>query len=260
MWKPKIKSYKKDTPIRYPCGCEIKFDGEFVYWNGENALINKRKNPKSTISRLPNRAVYGELYGGSGKNFYSHKNKVILFDTDDYGKRPYIQRRTELELMRRLDIDITPMKICQNEQELKKYFNSIIEQGFEGVVAKPLDSLNDSSWVKIKKEYSAKLMVRGLRKGKTVPTISLGTKSHIYCSCSLNGWDSVVNLLTKEKERKGDSWVIGEDKDNYLLNSDIIVKIIHNGLIQPSNKLRHARVKALEDKGCELSIQKGQKL
>ena len=261
MWKPNIKPYKKDTPISYPAGVEVKFDGEFVYWNGEDALVNKRENPKYTISRLPRREVYGELYSGNGKSFYMlNKNKVVLFDTGDYGKRPYIQRRTDLEVISKLGVDITPMIICHTEKELKNRFKAIIKQGYEGVVVKPLNSLDDSTWVKIKGEYSAKLLVRGLRKGKTVPTISLGTKSHIYCSCSLNGWDKVIDLLTKEKERKGDKWVIGEDNENYLLNSDLIIKIIHNGVIQPGNKLRHARVKSLEEKRCKLSIQKGQNL
>ena len=249
MWKPKIKAYKKDLTLRYPCAVEIKFDGEFVYWNGENALINKRKNPKNTISKLPNRAVYGELYYGQGKEFYSeihshsgYNNKVILFDTDDYGNKPYIQRRTDLEMLGKLGLEITPMDICHTEHELNKTFERIIANGYEGAVVKPLDSFDDSTWVKMKKETTCTLLVKGLRKGKTVPTIVMGTKEKELCSVSLNGWQNIVQMLSDEKNAKGiDAWIIGERKDAFLLNSEIRLEILSNDFT-PSGRLRHPRV------------------
>ena len=249
MWQPKIKPYKKDLQIRYPCACEVKFDGEFVYWNGQNTLVNKRKNPKTTISMLPNRGIYGELYYGEGKEFYSeihshggYNNKVILFDTDDYGHRPYIQRRTDLEVLGKLGIEITPMYICQNAAEVQAQFDLIIKQGYEGAVVKPLDSYDDSSWVKMKKETTCTLLVKGLRKVKTIPTIVMGTQEKDLCSVSLNGWTNIIQMLTDEKKERGiDSWVVGENKDAYILNSDIRLEILSNSFT-PSGKLRNPRV------------------
>ena len=259
MWTPKIKAYKKGTPINFPVGCEIKFDGEFVYWNGQN-LLNKRQNHKSTISKLPRAEVYGELYFGQGKEFYSeihshsgYKNKVILFDTGNYGKQPYIDRRKEVEHYKDYGVEVTPMTICDNQKELDKHFDIVIKQGYEGVVAKPINSLNDSSWVKIKKETTCTLMVKGLRKGKTIPTILMGTPDKDLCSCSLNGWINIVQMLSEEKGKQGiDKWIIGETKDAYLLNSDIRLEILCNGFT-PSGKLRHPRVVKIPYQDRELT-------
>ena len=264
MWTPKIKAYKKDTPINFPVACETKYDGEFVYWNGQ-ALLNKRNSHKSTISKLPKREVYGELYYGEGKWFYSEihshsgiQNKVILFDTGNYGKQPYIERRKEVEQYKDYGVEVTPMTICENRTELDRTFEDIVKKGYEGCVVKPLDSLTDSSWVKMKKEYTATLLVKGLRKGKTMPTITLGSKDHIYCSCTLSGWNAVIDMLNAEKLERGiDKWIIGEDKENYLVDSNIKLEVKHNGLILPNKKLRHPRIKRIRSAENEINIQQG---
>lgn len=263
MWKPKIKAYTKDTNIQFPCACEIKFDGEWIYWNGFN-LMNKRKVPKVSITKLPDQELYGELYYGEGKEFYSeihshngYKNEVMLYDTGDYGLKPYIQRRTKLELLAKQGHRIVPMEICNTREQVFSFFSTTINNGYEGIVAKPLDSLTDSSWVKMKREYTAKLKIKGLRKDKTIPTATMGTDEHIYCSVSLNGWGIITEMLGKEKTRKGvENWIIGEDKENYLLNSDIVLELKHNGIIG-GEKLRHPRVKRVCEPNTKLDIQKG---
>ena len=261
MWTPKIKAYTKDTIIQFPCACEIKYDGEWVYWN-RHTLVNKRGVPKTSITKLPDTELYGELYYGEGKEFYSeihshsgYKNEVMVYDTNDYGLKPYLQRRKDIE---ELDCKIVPMRICDNLDQVMDYFNEITKLGYEGIVVKPLVSMIDSSWVKMKREYTAKLKIKGLRKDKTIPTATMGTDNHIWCSVSLNGWGIVLEMLNKEKQERGiDQWIIGEDSENYLLNSDIILELKHNGVIKPSDKLRHPRVKRVCEPNSELNIQQG---
>jgi len=264
MWTPKIKAYTKDTIIQFPCACEIKYDGEWVYWNG-HTLVNKRGVPKTTITKLPNKELYGELYYGEGKEFYSeihshngYKNEVMIYDTADYGIKPYIQRRTHLEILAKRGYKIIPMTICNNIKEVMNYFDEMTKQGYEGIVVKPLVSMTDLSWVKMKREYTAKLKIKGLRKDKTIPTATMGTDNHIWCSVSLNGWGIILEMLNKEKQEKGvNQWIIGQDSENYLLNSDIILELKHNGVIKPSDKLRHPRVARICEPNSELNIQQG---
>jgi len=249
MWKPKKKKKKKDLTITYPVACEVKYDGEWVYWNGQK-LVNKRGVPKTTITKLPSKELYGELYYGEGKEFYSeihshanYKNEVILFDTGDYGMKPYLKRRSYLEELSTGGYKIVPIKICDNEKQMHDFFERTIAQGYEGIVAKPLDSLTDQSWFKMKREYTATLKIRGLRKDKTIPTATMGTDDHIYCSVSLNGWNIIIDMLNKEKLERGiDQWITGQDSENYFINSNITLELKHNGVIKPSNKLRHPRV------------------
>jgi len=261
MWKPKIKAYTKDTTITYPVACEVKYDGEWVYWN-KYRLVNKRKVPKTTITKLPAIELYGELYYGEGKEFYSeihshanYKNEVILFDTGDYGIKPYIERRKDLE---NTGYKVVPMVICNDEAQMHNFFEKTIAQGYEGIVAKPLDSLTDQTWFKMKREYTATLKIRGLRKDKTIPTATMGTDDHIYCSVSLSGWNIIIDMLNKEKLERGiDQWITGQDSENYLIRSNIVLELKHNGLIKPSNKLRHPRVKRVRAIGSDLNIQQG---
>ena len=182
----------------------------------------------------------------------------MLFDTSDYGLKPYLQRRTDLEQLSNNGYKIVPMEICNTLTEVMTCFNTTTGNGYEGIVVKPLNSLTDSSWVKMKREYTATLKIRGLRKDKTIPTATMGTDDHIWCSVSLNGWGIIINMLNKEKQEKGvNNWIIGQDSENYLLNSDIVLELKHNGVIEPSNKLRHPRVKRIREKETELNIQKG---
>jgi len=263
MWKPNIKAYTKDTTLQFPSAVEIKFDGEWTHWNG-HTLVNKREVPKQTITKLPDIELYGELYYGQGKEFYSeihshngYKNEVILYDTAEYGLSPYIQRRTHLERLAKQGYKIVPMYLCNTQEEVTTYFNKVVDWGYEGIVVKPLNSLTDSSWCKMKREYSAKLKILGLRKDKTVPTATVGTDEHIWCSVSLNGWGIILEMLSKEKQERGDKFIIGEDSENYLINSDIVLEIKSNGIIKPSNRLRNPRVKRVCDPKTELNIQKG---
>jgi hypothetical protein len=260
MWTPNFKPYTKEANIQYPVACEVKFDGEFIHWTGQ-ALINKRKVPKKALTVLPAIPLYGELYYGDGKEYYSeihshegHNNKVIVFDTFDYGHKPYIERRKDLEAS---GLAIVPMKICQNFVEVEAYFKEVIQNGYEGIVIKPLNSLDDSQWLKMKREYTANLIVRGLKKDKTMITAVMGTADHVYCAVNLNGWDKAIDMLREEKKEKGAAWIAGENKEVIFINSNVVLGLKHNGVIMPNEKLRHARVARICAPETQLNVQKG---
>lgn len=255
MWTPNINNKE----IQFPCACEIKIDGEFVYWNGQY-LVNKRGIDKTTISILPEGVqLYGELYFGEGKNFYSEihshqgiNNKVIIFDNDQYGIMYYEARRTLLEQQaKQHHFDIIPSKICNNIDELESYFKQITDQGFEGIVVKPLKSKTDLTWVKLKKEFTDTLLIRSIRKGKKA--VGIGNAKNIFGSCATTGWELLLNLIEQEGQEKGDKYFIGENKDHYFIDSNIKVEVKHNGLIG-EKKLRFPRIKRIRDFKSEVSL------
>lgn len=257
MWTPNFKIFTPQSEIKFPVACEVKFDGEFVYWDGET-LINKQGKVKQTITSLSDQQLYGEYYYGEGKEFYSELHshdgiecKVILYDTKDYGKKPYIQRRTNLELS---GLPIVPMQICHDFDEVATYFKKITDQGYEGIVIKPLNSLDDSNWLKMKREYTATLLVRGLRKDRSIASVAMGTASHVYCNCTLNGWGNVIDMLNVEKLEKGGAWITGEDDQNIFIDSNIKLEIKHSGIIESSKRFRNPRIKRIRSSATELNI------
>lgn len=258
-WTPNFKIFTPQSKIEYPVGCEVKYDGEFVHWDGQQ-LTNKHGVVKQTVTPLPPIQLYGEYYYGEGKEFYSELHshdgiecKVILYDTADYGLKPYIQRRTDLELS---GLPLVPMEICHTDAEMFAYFKKVTDQGYEGIVIKPLASLDDSNWLKMKREYTATLLVRGLRKDRMTASVAMGTASHVYCNCSLQGWGNVIDMLNVERMQKGKNWVVDEDEINILVDSSIKLEIKHNGLIN-GKKFRNPRIKRIRSWDSEINIQQG---
>lgn len=240
MWVPDISSRKK---VQYPCFCEIKIDGNFAYWNGEK-LLSKWGKELPVITPLPKGVeLYGEVYYGEGKEFYSEihshqgvDNVFVAFDTGDYGKKPFEVRRNQLTIMKQY-LPISEGRYCQTEEEVEEYFNEVVGRGYEGIVCKPLNSLTDKSWVKKKRFFTSTLKVRGIRKGKSVATIAVGTADKVLGCCSLVGWEKIANMIKREN-----SPIISDDKEIWYIDSDIMVEVQHNGLIF-GEKMRHPVIK-----------------
>lgn len=263
-WSPNFKVFTSQK-IDFPVACETKFDGEFVYWDGRT-LINRHQFIKESITNLPNKKLYGELYYGEGKEFYSEihshpnqDNKVILFDTGDYGSKSYLHRRADLEILAREGYEIVPMVLCDKREELWDYFEYATNQGYEGIVVKQLNTLTDSEWIKIKKEQTDTLLIRGLRKGKSILTVAMGTTERIYGNCSLHGWDLIAEMLQAERRAKGDKWITGENEDIVFIDSDIKLEIKSSGLTT-RNMLRNARVGRIRAFETPLTVMKGETL
>lgn len=95
--------------------------------------------------------------------------KFFIFDLlylngVDYTEKPFIERRKKLESIIEKNNIIEPseMFITDKAQEIFKYFETAIERGLEGVVAKRLDApysagARNFNWIKLKRSYKGEL-------------------------------------------------------------------------------------------------------
>lgn len=95
--------------------------------------------------------------------------KFFIFDLlylngIDYTEKPFIERRKKLESIIEKNNIIEPseMFITDKAQEIFKYFETAIERGLEGVVAKRLDApysagARNFNWIKLKRSYKGEL-------------------------------------------------------------------------------------------------------
>lgn len=95
--------------------------------------------------------------------------KFFLFDLlylngIDYTEKPFIERRKKLESIIEKNNIIEPseMFITDKAQDIFKYFETAIERGLEGVVAKRLDApysagARNFNWIKLKRSYKGEL-------------------------------------------------------------------------------------------------------
>lgn len=166
--------------LKYPCLAELKVDGEFnflVYTEKLTFLVNKYGTVKQDFPALNDikdtldltcdgsAMLTCEVYWDEGKlgqlyEFLSHKKddnlKIKVFDliawNRDIRREPLIDR---LEMLHELGLgESTPQSmIVQDEEELYGFFEDIVNQGYEGVVAKPLDDMFPTGpcpWTKLK--------------------------------------------------------------------------------------------------------------
>ncbi|MCL4398555.1 MAG: ATP-dependent DNA ligase [Candidatus Parvarchaeota archaeon] len=89
---------------------------------------------------------------------------VILFNKKSMINEPYIKRRELLDKLfsNTKTISKTKMIITDDEKEIDRFFDSTIEEGLEGIVAKRLDSpysagARNFNWIKMKRSYKSKL-------------------------------------------------------------------------------------------------------
>jgi len=173
--------------ITYPAFAELKLDGEFnflVYTPKLCFLINKygtvRKNfpALNDIEKILKNNVgtdvghdkgscmlVCEVYWDKGKlhdiyKLNSHKKdddtKIAVFDVVSWNgdlRREVLVDR--LEGLHALGLsDYTPeSKVVLNEVELEQFFEQMVKDGYEGIVAKPLDGIFPAGpcpWAKVK--------------------------------------------------------------------------------------------------------------
>ncbi len=176
--------------MRYPAFCEIKYDGEACIINYDELALtkiittNKYGTMRSEWHKLDEIATIleekeikkglflGEIFfadGKAGRLYDLLSNK----DNDDLGikiydvirlvndvdmqanKTPLIDRKEILtELFYPTNYYISPY-VVQNKQEAELGFKNATDEGFEGVVVKPMDgflTMGPCNWVKMKKK------------------------------------------------------------------------------------------------------------
>lgn len=89
---------------------------------------------------------------------------IMYIDGEDYLDRPYEERRKKLESIIKEKGRIRPSDriITSSAKELDKYFEEMISEGLEGIVAKDLEGryvagARKFSWIKLKRSYRGEL-------------------------------------------------------------------------------------------------------
>jgi len=236
--------------LKYPCLAQLKVDGEFnflVYHPNKVFLVNKYGTVKqdfpalNKISEILEFTSDGsamlacEVYWGEGKlgalyDFLSHKKddnlKIAIFDllawNGDMRREPLINR---LEALHELGLgDSTPQsKIVNDEEELYGFFDDIVNQGYEGVVAKPLNDIfpvGPSPWTKLKYKDQSDWPVVAIDPVKERIEVAITTTN-------LSQQPRVVNVGVKAPNRYKAHIKIGD-----------LVTIEHQGIL-PSGSIRH---------------------
>ena len=192
--------------MTYPAFGEVKYDGEFthiVYQNKKICTVNKYNKCRLDFTELneirdeltcTSAIMLAELFWSDGKrnalydlnsNKESDSLRLAIFDITecdgvDLTKQPLIDRKEKLH-------EILPKhcmlpKVLSGKFEVGQFFNWAVNEGYEGVVIKALDShINNGpcSWVKIKmkdqNDYVVKLIDPTLERIEIeVPTLAVG--------------------------------------------------------------------------------------
>jgi DNA ligase-1 len=89
---------------------------------------------------------------------------LLYLDGESYLKKKYSERRKTLERIVRGDglIRFSDMILATKPKEIERYFETAIEDGLEGIVAKDLDApyiagARKFSWIKMKRSYKGEL-------------------------------------------------------------------------------------------------------
>lgn len=89
---------------------------------------------------------------------------VIYADGVDYTTRPYLERRRKLEEIVEVGdrINVAPMVMTSDPEEMERFMMEAIEKGCEGLVVKDPDSVyragaREWSWIKLKREYRSEM-------------------------------------------------------------------------------------------------------
>ena len=211
--------------VIYPCSAMIKFDGTFQVIRNGNTGISKRgvKRHLPFLYTPSDKVFYGELIRGEGKNRYEEfasgskeQYKVVLLDRE--GAEPYEDRIAEFEKYKNEWTIVPEIFYAQDRKQLEDFFDSVVELGYEGIVAKC-----NGYRVKIKADYTTDLVVKGVSKVKSA--CLLGSFTENYCNASILGKTSLQEAIRGVK-------IIGGTPEHHLIEPRIVVEIRHWGVIR----------------------------
>lgn len=215
--------------VTYPCSSMIKYDGTFQVIRN-NVGISKRgvKRHLPFLYTPTDKVFYAELIRGEGKNRYEEfasnskeQYKVVLLDKES--TENYMDRVESMRQYKNEWTIIPNVRTFVDKAELQRYFDQVVMLGYEGIVAKC-----NGYRVKIKKDYTIDLIVKGIAKGRSA--CLLGSRTENYCFASMLGKISLLEAISDTK-------VIKTTKDAYLFEPKIIVEIKHYGIIRNNGKI-----------------------
>lgn len=239
--------------LSYPAFAEIKFDGEYtvIHWHRDLACLAMNKNGKCREdfcdlneikarlerSEATSATLMAELYysdGHSGRLYDLLSNKenddlhLAVFDCvglngTHIGNQPFIERREVLHELLSDSLFMPEGRIVNNRNELDEFFSLKCVQGYEGIVAKNLDStvvMGPCSWAKMKYKDRSDYSVIQIDNGKErieVAVTGRNTSNQI----------TVTNVGVKAPNKYKKHISLGDS-----------VTIEHQGVL-PSGSLRH---------------------
>lgn len=213
----------------------IIFDGELMAADGKfNSITGDVHATKREKSGLANFFLF----------------EVLPYDVLAKGidSTPYERRRQRLEGFYQLrtegeaNIVLAPSYIAETDEDIRRLFEKELERGGEGVIVKPLDGPYECkrsySWLKVKDENSADLLVTGLFEGEGKYKGKLGG-----LICDFNGVEVRVGGGFSDKQR--------EELFNLDLVRNRMIEVEYHETT-PDGSLRHPRfVKFRDDKPVE---------
>lgn len=244
------------SKITIPCAVQAKYDGELVVWK-DGRLVNKYGRERFNmpcVEGLPTEMdIAGELYWESGKsNFYDaqthlkNDDPLLKFAMFSLYKAdlPYVEQFRLLTLLSKFNdqLKIVESINAYSHLEVKHFHDCFRKDGFEGSVIKPLPSKSVKAWIKWKPDLDMDLYIVGVSKEKSA--IAVGTQDgNILGHCSIHGREKEIQRAIGEKQ------FIGENKEDLLIKPEVLVEVLHLGVIDKSGKLRSPRLKRIrEDK------------
>lgn len=231
--------------VSYPASCEIKYDGFSAHWNGSTlkTKLGVDCTLKVDTSELPEIPLICELYWKDGKAFYDERENFSLMVHDDCSADPYNVKRARMETMfKNIKTAKLPERIiASNQSELDQAFKSTIAAGWEGIVVKPHDGIQDKRWVKLKYQDTIELCVVGIGKKKYHVVLGLPDGTRV-CDSTLIGKGFLLQAMKTDK-------IVREDRENYYVAPRLVVEVAHYGLHRDSGKLivRSPRVQRIRD-------------
>jgi len=217
--------------IQYPAVAEIKIDGEFnlLFVNKEREgevhtfLVNKGGKIRTECGitaeakTLPTSMVLvGELYYEDGKQgalykLLSHQEdnglKFMVHDIIEYEdaimNTESLLDRKELLLTIFKDssphIAVSKINMVESSEELDEFYDTVIKEGYEGIVVKGIDSRyigRRCNWVKIKAKDIGEYKITAIDPTEEKIIIQAGIKVGVKCinsvKCQLKVGDKVL--------------------------------------------------------------------
>lgn len=142
-----------------------QFDAEEAIFEGEAIAYNEETGEfypfQMTIQR---KRKYGIKEAAEEYPLKLFAFDLIYADGVDYTPKPYKERRAELEKrIKKGDVlDLSEKVIVSTAEDLEKFFESCVERGLEGIVAKDLNApyiagARKWAWIKLKRSYRGEL-------------------------------------------------------------------------------------------------------
>lgn len=255
-----------------------KLDGEDVIAvrtvNGEVYAFNRYNRVYKSLpflQFLPKTAIVlrGEMHVENGsvydlKKTITYKpdlivytvHDILYYDNEELVREPYCRR---LEILNRVFTKMTlseaiysKIKVIKNNivprENILLQFNVMVEQGYEGIVVKPIESTyTDNMWLKIKKKITYDVILTAVKLDKRYkPMQSFRIEDYngrylgdVSSGLTLEQKLYIISLATNN--------IIEEEGNRYaLLSKPILVEIEAQEMLK-SGKFRHPKILRIRD-------------